>query len=129
RVAVVTGGASGLGAGLSRRFSAEGMTVVVADILEDAGMTLQRELGQACLFLKTDLRSDEDIDRLVAQLDDRFGHVDFLLNVACSYDEGGLHSTRQQWRAVFDINLFGHAMLIQKCLPLLKRSTGPSIVN
>lgn len=129
KVAVVTGGARGLGAGLARSFVQAGARVVVADVQADLGQALQRELGSACEFLSTDLRSDEQIDRLLAGAQARFGGVDFLLNVACSYAEDGLRSSREDWRTVFDVNLFGHAMLIQKAVPLLQRSSSASVVN
>lgn len=129
KTAIVTGGASGLGAGLVRAFVRAGVNVAVADILEPQGEQLAAELGAGCLFRRTDLRSDADIDQLLAATQARFGRIDFLINLACSYAEQGLNSSRADWQAVFDINLFGHAMLIQKAVPFLEKSAGASVVN
>jgi NAD(P)-dependent dehydrogenase (short-subunit alcohol dehydrogenase family) len=129
KVAVVTGGASGLGAGMVRSFVAAGLKVVVADLLERQGRLLADELGPACIFQRTDLRSDEDLDALLATAQQRFAGLDFLFNVACSYAEEGLQTSRSGWHQVFDINLFGHALLIQKALPYLVHSQAASIVN
>jgi NAD(P)-dependent dehydrogenase (short-subunit alcohol dehydrogenase family) len=129
KVAIVTGGASGLGATLCRAFAAAGTRVVIADIMQPQAQRLQEEIGPASAAVKTDLRSDEDIDRLVAATERQFGGLDFVVNLACSYAEAGVQSSRQQWQAVFDINLFGHALLIQKAVPLLKRSASASVVN
>ncbi len=129
KVAIVTGGASGLGAGLARAFVSAGVKVVVADVLGTAGERLQAELGGGCLFQATDLRSDDQLDALLDRVRAHFGGLDFLLNAACSYAENGLRSSRTEWQAVFDVNLFGHAVLMQKAVPLLAASTGASVVN
>ena len=129
KVALITGGASGVGAGLSRRFSQEGVKVVVADILEPEGARLQQEIGSGLLFVKCDLRNDEQIDHLLSETERTFGGLDFLVNAACSYAENGLKSSREQWHTIFDINVFGHALLIQKSVRLLKASNSPAIVN
>lgn len=129
KVAIVTGGASGLGAGLVRALVSAGVQVVVADVLVARGNDLQAELADGCLFHPTDLRSDSQLDALLGRTHTHFGGLDFLLNVACSYAEDGLGSSREQWQAVFDVNLFGHAVLIQKAVPLLAASAGASVVN
>jgi NAD(P)-dependent dehydrogenase (short-subunit alcohol dehydrogenase family) len=128
-VAIITGGASGLGAGLARRFLREGAFVVAADIQDEAGKRLASDLGENSLFVKTDLRADEQLDELLNRTQARFGRIDFLINVACSYAEDGLRSSRDDWHAVFDVNLFGHAVLIQKAVPYLSKSKGASVVN
>lgn len=129
KVAIVTGGASGLGAGLVRVFVQAGLKVVIADVLDQPAGRLVHELGQACLFHHTDLCSDADLQSLVDAAAGRFGGIDFLVNVACSYAEHGVHTDRAGWHAVFDVNLIGHVMLMQKALPWLRKSAAPSIVN
>jgi NAD(P)-dependent dehydrogenase (short-subunit alcohol dehydrogenase family) len=128
-VAIITGGASGLGAGLARRFVLEGARVCIADVQYEAGHRLAADLGKNALFQPTDLRIDAQLDALLERTHARFGQVDFLLNVACSYAEDGLRSSREAWQCVFDINLFGHALLIQKAVPYLSAAKNPSVVN
>ncbi|MEI6719752.1 MAG: SDR family oxidoreductase [Betaproteobacteria bacterium] len=129
RVAVVTGGAGGIGAGLARAFVAAGAKVVTADVLEEQGSALAQELGENCAFLRTDLRSDADIEKLVAFAADKFGGIDFLVNSACTYADKGGEADRAAWMTGFDINLFGGIVLMQKALPALKKSSWPCIVN
>lgn len=129
RVAIVTGGASGIGAGLVRAFIAADAKVVAADILEDAGLSLAAELGPRCEFQRTDLRRDADIERLVAFAVEKFGGIDFIANSACTYADKGAESDRAAWQTGFDVNLFGGIVLMQKALPHLRHSDWPCIVN
>lgn len=129
RVAIVTGGANGIGAGLARAFVAAGAKVMSADVNEALGTALAKELGERCRFQRTDLRSDADLDRLVAATAEAFGGIDFLVNAACTYADGGRDAERSAWQTGFDVNLFGHIMLMQKALPHLRKSSWPSIVN
>lgn len=129
RVAIVTGGARGIGAGLVQAFVDAGSRVVSADVLEAEGRALAASLGERCAFVRTDLRSDADIEALVAAAQKAFGGVDFLVNAACTYADKGAESDRAAWQTGFDVNLFGGIVLMQKALPLLRRSAWPCIVN
>jgi NAD(P)-dependent dehydrogenase (short-subunit alcohol dehydrogenase family) len=129
RTAIITGGASGIGAGLVGAFAAAGARVVSGDVNEEAGAAVARQAGGETQFLRTDLRSDADIERLVELAAGKFKGVDFLICAACTYSDGGLEATRAAWQAGFDVNLFGHLVLLQKALPHLKKSKWPSIVN
>jgi NAD(P)-dependent dehydrogenase (short-subunit alcohol dehydrogenase family) len=129
RVAVITGAANGIGAGLARAFVRAGAKVMGADVNEELGGALARELGEGCSYQRTDLRSDADIEKLVGAATAQFGGIDFLINAACTYADGGAEATRAAWQTGFDVNLFGHIVLMQKALPQLMRSTWPSVVN
>lgn len=129
RVAIVTGGASGIGAGIVRAFATAGAKVVIADILDDAGAAMAAELGPGCRFVSADLRKDADISRLVDTTSQAFGGVDFVVCVACTYADRGVESNRADWMNGFDVNLFGHVRLVQLARPWLARSPSPSVVN
>jgi NAD(P)-dependent dehydrogenase (short-subunit alcohol dehydrogenase family) len=81
KVAIVTGGASGIGAGTVRRFVAEGASVVIAD-LQPAGQLLARELGDATSFRATDVAVEEDVAAVVDHAVERFGRLDVMFNNA-----------------------------------------------
>ena len=86
-VAVVTGGASNVGLGYARALAWAGAKVVVADLNEAAGIETQRVIneeneGDVCLFVKTNITIQEDIDNLAAQAFAKFGKVDILINNA-----------------------------------------------
>jgi NAD(P)-dependent dehydrogenase (short-subunit alcohol dehydrogenase family) len=128
RVAIVTGGASGIGAGLVCAFVTAGAKVAFADIQDAPALALARELGPRCLFVPADLRRDDEIDRLVATAGERFGGIDFVINAAATYADEGLESDRAAWHNGFDTNLIGHVMLVRAALPHLHRSPSPSVV-
>ena len=129
RVAIVTGGASGIGAGVARALSAAGAKVVIADILEPEGLALATELGAGCRFVATDLRRDADVERLVDTAAQAFGGIDFIICVACTYADRGADSTRAEWMNGFEVNLFGHLMLVKLARPWLAQSPNASVVH
>ena len=82
KVAAITGGASGIGAGTARRFVEEGAKVLIADLDQNKGDALANELGSAVAFLRTDVSKEEDIAAMVAETTNRFGRIDVLFNNA-----------------------------------------------
>lgn len=82
RVAVITGGAGGIGEGTVRRFHAEGAKVVIADVQEEAGTALARELGPDTVFVRTDVTREEDVAAAVDTAVERFGRLDVMFNNA-----------------------------------------------
>ncbi len=82
RVAAITGGASGIGAGTVRRFVEEGAKVLIADLDAEKGAALAAELGAATAFLRTDVSKEEDVDAMISETTDRFGRIDVLYNNA-----------------------------------------------
>ncbi|MGI9614205.1 MAG: SDR family NAD(P)-dependent oxidoreductase, partial [Acidimicrobiales bacterium] len=82
KVAVITGGASGIGAGTVRRFTEEGAKVLIADLDEEKGSALTAELGDSTAFLPTDVSKEEDVAAMIAEATDRWGQLDCLFNNA-----------------------------------------------
>src|SRR5215218_9716750 len=82
KVAAITGGASGIGAGTVRRFVEEGAKVLIADLDQAKGAGLAAELGSADAFLRTDVSKEEPVAAMVAETTDRCGHIDVLFNNA-----------------------------------------------
>ena len=82
KVAVITGGASGIGAGTARRFVAEGAQVVLADLQADAGSALAAELGAAARFAQTDVTQEDDVAAAVDLAVGEFGRLDVMFNNA-----------------------------------------------
>lgn len=120
KVAIVPGGATKIGRAVVAALLAEGAQVMVADIVA-------AEVPGAA-FTACDLRDDGQIAALVAATKARFGRIDFLVNVACSYVDEGAASTRAQWLESLDVNLVGGVMLMQAALPELEKNRG-AIVN
>ena len=82
KVAIVTGGASGIGRGTVERFVAEGARVVIADVETDGGEALAAELGPDALFLRTDVSQPEQVGTLVATAVEKFGGLHVMVNNA-----------------------------------------------
>lgn len=82
KVAVITGGASGIGAATVRRFVAEGASVVIADVQEIDGQALAKELGPSCRFSRTDVTREDDVARTVDFAVSEFGTLDVMFNNA-----------------------------------------------
>ncbi|RDH78475.1 SDR family NAD(P)-dependent oxidoreductase [Mycolicibacterium moriokaense] len=97
KVAIVTGGAAGLGEGMSRRFAAEGAKVLIADIDRDAGAALAKEIGGNALFVETDMAQLDQVKALVDTAVEKFGGLHVMVNNA------GVSSTMH--RSFFDDDL------------------------
>lgn len=82
KIAIVTGGANGIGEGTVRRFVAEGASVVIADLQEEAGEALHAELGAATRFVRTDVTSEDDVAAVVDVAVAEFGRLDVMFNNA-----------------------------------------------
>jgi 3alpha(or 20beta)-hydroxysteroid dehydrogenase len=130
KVAVITGGASGLGAAQARRFAAEGARVVIADVAQDAGSALAEELGESASFASLDVRDEARWNEVVAFAVERFGRVDVLVNNAAVYLTGALvDMPLEQVRLTFDVNQLGTLLGIRAVVPAMIESGGGSIVN
>ncbi|MDR1961626.1 MAG: 3-hydroxyacyl-CoA dehydrogenase [Gracilibacteraceae bacterium] len=79
---VATGGASGFGEVCIRRFHAAGASVVICDLNEERGKAIEKELGEKCLFVKTDVTSEADVSALCAAAVKKFGAIHILVNCA-----------------------------------------------
>jgi len=129
RTGVVTGGATLIGAAVVRALHAAGARVAVADIDEAGGRRIAGELGENVLFSATDLRDDAQIERLVAETVERFGGIDILVNLACSYVDEGPASTREDWLESLNVNVASAVMMAKAVHPHLRERGGGAIVN
>ena len=82
KTALITGGASGIGAGTVRRFVAEGARVTIADVDEEKGAVIADELGDDVLFIPTDVSVEQDVAGAITRTLDEWGHLDCLFNNA-----------------------------------------------
>ncbi len=122
KVAIVPGGCTKIGRAVVDAFVAAGGKVMVADIVPGDGF------AQGVAFQTCDLRDDAQIAALVQATKDRFGRIDFLVNVACSYLDNGAASTRAEWLESLNVNIVGSVILMQAAEEELARNKG-AIVN
>jgi NAD(P)-dependent dehydrogenase (short-subunit alcohol dehydrogenase family) len=125
KIALVTGGASGLGDAIVRRFVAEGARVVIADIDEATGQALVAELGDATRFQKLDVSSEQDWADALANCD----RIDILVNNAGITTHGSIEDlSLAQFRHEFDIDVVGVFLGCKLVIPLMKQHGG-SVIN
>ena len=113
RVAVVTGGSSGLGRAIALRYAEEGAHVVVGDIVREpreGGETTESLLGGSGVYLEADVSRSADVDRLVSAAVERFGRLDVMVcnaAIAGRYSKPLLETTEEDWDAIMAVNLRG----------------------
>jgi NAD(P)-dependent dehydrogenase (short-subunit alcohol dehydrogenase family) len=125
KVAVVTGGAHGIGRALCLRFAAEGArAVVVADIDADAAMDVAEEIGG--LAIGVDVSNESDIIRLVVEARNAFGEIDlFCSNAGIGGMPGGIEVSNEDWERIFGINVLHHIYAARAVIPaMLERGEG-----
>ncbi|MEO7062085.1 MAG: 3-oxoacyl-ACP reductase [Lapillicoccus sp.] len=130
RVAVVTGGCSGIGLATVRRFAHEGARVVVGDLDETSGPTVAQEVGG--LFVRTDVTSPEDVTALFRAANDTYGSVDIAFNnagISPPDDDSILTTGLEAWKRVQEVNLTSVFLCCQAALPYMLEQRRGSIIN
>lgn len=130
KIALVTGGARGMGAATSELFVAEGARVVIADVLDDEGRQLAERLGPAACFVHHDVGDESSWTGVVEQARKRFGEIDVLVNNAgVLIFKTLLETSREDFERILRINLIGSFLGIKAVAPgMIARGKG-SIVN
>ncbi len=129
KIALVTGGASGLGESISRRFVAEGAHVVIADIDAAGGEALASELDGAASFVPLDVTQEAQWIAAFAAVEHAHGRLDVLVNNAGITTLGSVEALDvAAFKTMLDIDLVGVFMGCKHVVPLMKR-TGGSVIN
>ncbi|MEO8660754.1 MAG: SDR family oxidoreductase [Bryobacteraceae bacterium] len=131
KVAVVTGGSSGIGAAVVREFHALGANVLLMDLDAAGG----RDVAASCagagsvVVVEGDVSKREAGVAAVAAATEAWGRVDFLVNNAASFIGKGLDVTDADWNRSLGVNVQGYANMMQACHPAMVRSGGGAVVN
>ncbi|MDX2285592.1 MAG: beta-ketoacyl-ACP reductase [Bacteroidia bacterium] len=111
RIAIITGGARGIGKATAQRFVQEGATAVIWDLMEEAGLSTVAELeaaGGKAWFMKVNTTDQAAVTRAAAEVHQRYGRIDILINNAgITRDASLLKMEQSQWQQVIDVNLSG----------------------
>ena len=130
KVAIITGGAQGMGAAHARLSIEQGAKVAIADIRVQNGQSLSEELGPACKFFELDVTNEESWADTISDVEKTFGPVDILVNNAGISDMTSLHAlTQTQYRKVVDVNQVSVFLGMKAAVPSMTRAGGGSIVN
>jgi 3(or 17)beta-hydroxysteroid dehydrogenase len=131
-VALITGGASGVGKADALLYAREGARVVITDLNEEAGRAVAAEIGSdSALFVRQDIASEEDWIAALAQAKERFGGIDVLVNNAAILAMGSIEETPLDlWQKVQRVNSDGYFLGCKHGLAALReKPTGGSIIN
>jgi len=134
KVAVITGAASGFGAGTARLFATEGAAVVVADISDEAGESVVDSInttGGKAMYVHADVTSRDDTRNMIDAAEKLGGRLDILINNA-GYSHPNKEFTTvtdQEFDRVYDVNVKAVFIAIQEALPVFRRNGGGCIIN
>jgi NAD(P)-dependent dehydrogenase (short-subunit alcohol dehydrogenase family) len=127
RVVVVTGGASGIGRALARRFAGEGVRgIAIGDLDGPGAEAVAAELGERALGIGCDVADEEQVDALVSRAEDAFGPVDlFCANAGVGIGTGVVETPDADWDLAFAVNVRAHVLAARRLLPgWLERGEG-----
>jgi len=128
KVAIVSGGARGIGEAIARSLIEEGARVAIFDKNESLGSALANELGESALFVQTDLTDEQSCQQAIDTVLSGFGRIDILINNASTNDGVNLNGTVDAFRASIENNLVHYFTLSRACKESLTENQG-CIVN
>ena len=133
KVAIVTGGAAGIGRAICELFASEGARVVVADIDTDgseATVDIIRNAGGTATFVATDVSREPEVESLVEASVAAYGGVNVLVNNAAAFVFGTVEQvTDADWQRVLGVNVLGPSYTVKHVLPHMRNAGGGAIVN
>jgi sorbitol-6-phosphate 2-dehydrogenase len=134
KIAIVTGGAQGLGAAICRRLADEGCHVVVADLnLEGAEQTaanIAAQTGRRAIAIKVDVTEEAQVEAMVDRAVEEFGRLDILVsNAGILIAEAVDEFPAEKWRAVMNVNLFGYFLCLKHVARVMKVQGSGAIVQ
>ena len=130
KVAVVTGGAGGIGRETARRFAEEGANVCVADLADGPGQEVAAEIGG--LYVNADVTNPDHVRRMYAETAERFGGIDVLFNnagISPPDDDSILETELEAWERVQNVNLKSVYLCCKHGIPHLLERGGGSVIN
>lgn len=131
KVAIVTGGASGFGEGIAKRFAEEGAKVVVADLNAKGAERVAEEIGENAVWVQTDVSMKSEIDEMVAKAMDAFGRIDIMVNNAGFTHRNGdlLGVSEDTFDLINAVNMKAIYYSTLAVVPILEKHGGGSIIS
>ncbi|MEL6307950.1 MAG: glucose 1-dehydrogenase [Chloroflexota bacterium] len=135
KVALVTGGGSGIGYQTAILFAKEGASVVVVDINDEAGNKTVQEIqagGGQAVYVNANVAEASDCERMVQTAEDTFGHLHILFNnagISHAQDDDAINTSEEVWDLTIQVNVKGVFLGCKYGIPALRRAGGGSIIN
>ena len=131
KIALITGGARGIGLGFAEAFAAEGARVIIADINVERATEAAASIGDSVSAMRLDVTDLSSIEAVVRQVDEEFGGIDILVNNAAIFDMAPINEiTEDSYQRVFDVNLKGPLFMMKAVSNvMIARKRGGKIIN
>ncbi|HEX4867110.1 MAG TPA: SDR family oxidoreductase [Acidimicrobiales bacterium] len=130
KVALVTGGAHGIGRALCERFIAEGARgVAVVDLDAKASLELARSLGDRAIGLAANVARERDVQSAVAVTEERFGPIDLMVSNAGIGTMQGIEAPDEAWQSIWDVNVMAHVYAARAVIPAMVARGGGYLLN
>lgn len=129
KVALVTGGANGIGLAIVEQLVAEGAKVAFCDLNKNDGEAAAEKLGSSVLFIQGDMRDETFCQGCVEQAAGHFGRLDFLVNNAFAFVASSLEATTGDWETSYFVGPVAFARMVQNAAPYMEKSGGGAVVN
>ena len=127
KIVVVTGGASGIGKALCRRFALEGAkAVVVADVNEEGARAVAQEIKG--IAVGCDVSKEEDVIHLVESTEERVGPIDLFCSNAGILVTGGVEASNESWQRIWEINVMSHVYVARAIIPRMTERGGGAML-
>jgi NAD(P)-dependent dehydrogenase (short-subunit alcohol dehydrogenase family) len=127
KVAIVTGGAQGIGRGIAEVYAEAGAAVAILDRDVEAGTATASELG--LLFVEADVSDEPGVELAVDRVVSELGALHILVNNAAIFVLKGLEASVEDWQRVMSVNIMGPALVAKHAVPHIRRAGGGAIVN
>ncbi len=127
KVAIVTGGAQGIGRGIAEVYAEAGAAVAILDQAAEVGTATAAELG--LLYVEADVSDEPSVERAVERVVSEFGALHVLVNNAAIFVLKGLEASVEDWQRVMAVNIMGPALVAKHAVPHIRRAGGGAIVN
>lgn len=130
KVAIVTGGASGIGKAMCKALAAEGANIVVVDLDGEKGKAATQEICGKSISLQADVTSSASMNKMAEEVDRQFGRIDILVNnVGVRITKPFLDHTDADWNTMIQTNLTGPFLCSRAVVPFMKRAGKGRIIN
>lgn len=131
KVAIVTGGAEGIGRGIGEVFVENGASVAILDWNPETGTSTAAELSDRgrVIFVEADVSDEPSVERAIERVVAELGALHILVNNAAIFILKGIEATPADWRRIMAVNIMGPALMAKHAVPHIRRAGGGAIVN
>ncbi len=130
KVAVITGGAKGIGRSAAKVFIDNGMRACILDVDITEGNKMQEEFGESLLFINADVSKSKDVAAAIEQCMAKFGRIDYLINNAgIQKYANAVTCLEEEWDLIMNVNLKSYFLCAKYCLPHMQAAGGGCVIN